>query len=355
MKNLISTVKRRGSHNNQQPSIAFLLGDLECEQEIVSLACLSPPRNDCVFRNVAIAPLAAIDGTVQIAIIWQDCNQFPRRSELYVYEAFPFFTQDNEGSRALGQMIEKLSSSALDSNYLNEESITQRTVIQAKRLRSLHPHAGGIHPSSPLRQHLSKTELDRQGQLGGLQVFQTGDKMRMPIDTKATYQAIYVWGPTTLQQLSLTIFDLSYSLPSLRTLPKRFHGPQPQFKLSKADTDLLHHYYTGTPCQCALHDDGYQVVLPDVRCAAIGAVKGGYQIGWSKEYRPEPTGGSLTRWDTPARVEALERKDEWVRERIRHMKRMGMEEKNIRYAWHTLQWTNYGMLEMPWGWKELKG
>ena len=95
-------------------------------------------------------------------------------------------------------------------------------------------------------------------------------------------------------------------------------------------------------------------MLPDARCAAIGPANGGYFLGWSKEYRPEPAAGVVEHFSTPARVEALERKDEWLRQRMNFMKRAGMSNQEIIYAWYTKCWTRYGVFEMPEGWKDLE-
>ena len=325
MKNIICRSERRASDDGQQSSRARLHGGTEGEREVVSIACLSPPRSDCIYKNVTIAPSEALDEAAQIAVIWQDNTIHPRRSELYLYEAFPFFTQDNEGSEALGRASEQLSSSAFDSSYRGEEGITQRTHVQAKRIRSLNPSSGGVHPSSPLWQRLqsspaSASSLERQAALGGLQILPNNDKIRLDPTSQANnvcpYQAIHVWGPTTMYQISLSVFDISYAGPSLRTLTKRPLRPESYRTLAKMDPELMSALsYTGIPCQCALHDDGYQVVLPDVRCAALGPAKDGNELGPGKEHRPEPARGRTVHFDTPARVEALERKDEWLRER----------------------------------------
>ena len=225
--------------SDQKPSRARPLEGLDCEQEVILVACLSPPRKDCVYRNVAIAPSVAVDGTAQIAVIWQDFTPAPRRSELYIYEIFPSFWQDHEArdNRSIAESSEKPSYSTYDSEYLDEESLSRCAQIQAKRIRSLSPCVGGIHPSSSLWQSLSaedsKPILDYQAALGGLQILQTGDKVPFPIGTTATYQAIHVWGPNAAQ-ISLTIFELSYAGPNLHTLPIRFTFPDSSYKLKRS-------------------------------------------------------------------------------------------------------------------------
>ena len=365
VKNIICTSERRASDDGQQPPRARLHGGSEGEQEVMSIACLSPPNSDCVYKNVTIAPSVAPDEAAQIAVIWQDNSIHPRRSELYLYDAFPLFAQDNEESEALGRASKQVSSGAFNFSYRGEEGITQCTHIQAKRIRSLNPSSGGVHPSSPLWQRLqsspaSKSSLERQAALGGLQMLQSNDKMHLTQTSQAItvcpYRAIHVWGPTTTHQITLSVFDISYAGPSLRTLTKRLLRPEPHRTLAKMDPDLMSALsYTALPCQCALHDDGYQVLLPDVRCAALGPAKDGYQLGRGKEHRPEPAMGQIMNFDTPARVEALERKDEWLRERIRYLKRKGMGEGAILSAWWTLPWTKFGALEKPWRWQEMEG
>lgn len=357
VKNMVNTVERRDSVKYLWPSRLQLSSGLKCEQEVVSIAYLIPPREDCVHRNAAIAHSLAADQSAQIAVIWQNPSIDPGRSELYLYEIMSESIKNHEGEIIFAELSAKPRCEAADPGYLLEQSINGCAQIQAKRIRSLHSGAGGVHLFSPLWKSTStaalKSKLERQATLGGLRILQTDDNARYPSGTKATYQAIHLWGPDA-SKVHLNIFDLSYAGSNLRAPPKRWGFSYPPASIGKADHMLSESPYYDVPCQCTLHDDGYQVLLPDVRCSAMGPVKGRYSLGWSKGHQPTPAPGIITHYDPPARVEALKRREEWLKERIRYMKRAGISNKSISFAWYEWAWTRYGVIEKPRGWETLE-
>ena len=310
---------------------------MDAEQSILSVAHLLPPRAALMMRNFAVATSPSSDDTVLIAIIWQDAVSTTMRTELYIYEV-PGFTH------------------ALPS-IDNQRHLDICTYVQGKRIRSLDPTIGGIHSGCPLWQLQDRISeeptLQCQATLGGLHILQTSEIARSPL---LLHQAIYAWGPKA-NRVSLAIFDLSYAGPYLRSLTKRFQtssasSSSPTFVLKKVDPDLFNAWYV--PCQCALHDDGYRIVLPDTRCAALEPVRYRSTWGWGRETQSEPAAGSVSHYDTPARAAALKRKDEWLRERIKCMKRAGLTNEEIAIAWNEQRWTKKGLFNMPDRWKEIK-
>ena len=310
---------------------------MDVEQTILSVAQLLPPRAKLIMRNLAVATSPSSDDTVLIAIIWQDAVSSITRTELYVYEIPDF-------------------SHALHSTD-DQRHLDRCTYVQGKRIRSLDPTVGGIHSTSSLWQLQDRISeeptLQYQATLGGLHILQTSEIARSP---RLPHQAIYVWGPKT-NHVSLAIFDLSYAGPYLHSLTERFQSSSASshsaiFIFKKVDPSLLNSWYV--PCQCSLHDDGYRIVLPDTRCAALVPVKYRSIWGWRKETRSKPASGSVSHYNTPARAAALKRKDEWLRERIRCMKRAGLTNEEIGIAWNEQRWTEKGLVDMPDKWKEIK-
>lgn len=131
----------------------------------------------------------------------------------------------------------------------------------------------------------SDSYIERPAALGGLLILKTEDGVRLPPDKTATHQASSVWCFNS-DQISLSIFDLGYAGPDLHVLPMQLTWPQHEHDLRNVDLELLDTRYDGTVCQCALHGDGYRIVLP-VRCGPMGPVKGRLSLGWRKEQQYE--------------------------------------------------------------------
>lgn len=66
------------------------------------------------------------------------------------------------------------------------------------------------------------------------------------------------------------------------------------------------------------------------------------------------TTGSITRNDSAARRTAVERRQEWLRERIRGVKRVGLTDCKIAVLWKMSAWTRYWRVRKPEGWRDLE-
>ena len=249
-------------------------------------------------------------------------------------------------------------------------------LVQGKRVTSLDQHMGGIHPSSPLYQHASPQEIS----LGGLQFPHTAENQEAH-PRNVQYQKCFAWGPASAKdactQISMKIFDFSFADP------QRLHSLATSgvaaglWRLRKSHNIMLDSLH----CACALHDDGFQITLPDVtalktdqhsdktaptpqqKTTALRANLFSLNNGtaWSLWPRNAPAAapdhapnvGSIACKDSRARKAALERRQEWLRRRIVGMKRAGLTDFEIAEMWNVSAWTRYGMVRKPEGWREL--
>ena len=126
-------------------------------------------------------------------------------------------------------------------------------LVQGKRVMSLDQHMGGVHTFSPLYQLADPREIA----MGGLQILHTVEN-QVAYPQNVQYQKCFVWGPVFSQerectQISMRIFDLSFA-DSKRL--NSFFSWKPDRQYHNISMDAFH-------CACALHDDGFKIVLPD--------------------------------------------------------------------------------------------
>ena len=311
---------------------------------LVPIAKLLSPHQHATYRNIAIAPRPALDGTIQIAIIWQTPTPHGHASELYLYEI-----------------------PALYQHFSTE--------IQGKRVRSLGPGVGGIHPSSAL----SKLSIeDEQNVLSGLSFLQIAqnDISFWKIPKQRIY--IYAWGPSSAfpcnssSGINLHIFDISYSTPLVNALLPHL-APNTEY-LRKSDLR-----YNG--CQCALHDDGYRVVLPHLYLShgggnaeaeaeareRDGAEENRNPSRWLRIFtrkqdregkveenrKAEEDIGSVEWWVEEHVQAAMDRREEWMFEKVRVLRRAGLDDEGVLTAWESRPWAQFGFVGLPVGWKDV--
>ena len=234
---------------------------------------------------------------------------------------------------------------------------------------SLGQHMGGVHTFSPLYQFAGPKEIA----MGGLQILHTIENQEA-YPRNVQYQKCFVWGPVFSQegeciQISMKVFDLSFA-DSQRL--NSFFSWKPDRKYHNIVLDAFH-------CACALHDDGFKIVLPDITIEASEPatdrnntsktkpatlkeiVASLDRTAWSfwprKASSSAPDSvqdvGSTSHNDSLARQAALERKQEWLRGRIVGMKRAGLTDFEIAEVWNNSDWTRYGQVRKPEGWREL--
>lgn len=341
--------------------------------DFAGTALLARPRPKSVYKNVAVAPAIIKDGSIRAAIIWQTTDLENPISELYIYdipEAMYY-----EPCRSYNQNTsENISVAAED---LSEGAIPPPCrLVQGKRVTSLDQHMGGTHPSSPLYQLASPKEIA----MGGLQFPHTTENQET-FPRNVQYQKCFVWGPATSQrehtQISFQVFDFSFADPQrLRSLTIYGVGAGQRRGENHHNIELnsLH-------CACALHDDGFRIVLPDVTVVAasrpairrentgeiasswLHSPKDSLSLnGFARSFWPwmstsaqdgAQNVGSISRNDSLARRAALERRQEWLRGRIVGMKKVGLTDFEIAEIWNMSAWTQYGQVRKPEGWQEL--
>lgn len=338
-------------------------------------ALLSRPRPNSVYKNVAVAPTTVKDGSIRAAIVWQSTDLEEPISELYIYdipEAIYY-----EPCRSYNQKI-SVNVSATSEEFGEGAILRPCRLVQGKRVTSLDQHMGGTHPCSPLY----RRAFPQETALGGLQFPHTTENQET-YPRNVQYQKCFAWGPATSDgactQISFKVFDFSFADP------QRLHslitygvgaGQRRDQKNHNIALNALH-------CACALHDDAFRIVVPDVTIVeakpAIKHDNAGESapswlakpatpkeilsfsgIGWSFWPRkptsaPDsvPSVGSLSRDDSLARRAALERRQEWLRGRILGMKRAGLTDFEIAELWNLSAWTQYGQVRKPEGWQEL--
>lgn len=293
---------------------------------------ISPPHLGSLYRNVVVAPSLLHDSLLRVAVVWQLWTQRITNSppELYYYDLYK--TPDG------------ISSPHMRSGY-----------IQGKRVSSLGWQIGGLCGSSPVRKMRYNSESpyydEAAAELGGMELTQNPGEFR-----DCDEQKLVVWGPServNTTRITLTIFDLSYADPKRMEYMKRQYN-----RLAPSGRQNTVQESTNQVCACSLHDHGYRVVLPDLwrreapKDKALPTLMQWLQKG-ARSPPPDVSAGSVTLYESPARVEAVERNEEVLRERIREMKRTPMTDEDIAQEWQGCWWTQWNAVVKPDGWKLL--
>ena len=348
------------------------------------IALLSRPQLNMVHKNIAIASTSIRDGTIRVAVIWHTTSLEKPRSELYIYEIPE--TMYYETCRSYDAAIPEIVPAT--AGALDEGSIPHpHGLVQGKRVTSLSQHMGGTHPSSPLYQLTTPQDIA----MGGLQLPHTVENQ----DTyprNLQYQKCFVWGPGTSEtnctKISFKIFDFSFADPQrLHTIIE--HGIGSWQRRNESPHTIA---YKALHCACGLHDDGFRILLPDITAIrpsksaiikqentdkssstssqantltkkkklqdSLALTASPSWFFWSRKNQPasaqdDNNTGSMTRNDLAARQAALDRQQEWLRGRIRGMKRTGLSDLAIAEKWHNSAWTQYGQIRKPEGWQDL--
>ena len=359
-------------------------------QYFTGIALLSRPQLNMVHKNIAIAPTSIKDGTTRVAVIWQTTSLEKPRSELYIYD-FPEAMYYEPCRSYDPASLETVPATA---GVLDEDAIPRpHRLVQGKRVTSLSQHMGGTHPSSPLYQLTTPQDIA----MGGLQLPHTYENQ----DTyprNLQYQKCFAWGPgiseTNCTKISFRIFDFSFADPQrLHSIIEHGIGSWQRRNDSHHNIALHKIALKAVHCACGLHDDGFRILLPDITAiepsksattkreitdespstssqARILARKRTLQeslaltaspswFSWLRisnhpaSAKNDKNTGNISRNDSAARQAALERQQEWLRGRIRGMKRMGLSNSLIAQVWHNSAWTQYGQSRKPEGWQDL--
>ena len=298
-------------------------------------ALLCRPQSGSIYKNVAVAPLLTTDGLLRVAIVWQTEEINYIRSELYVYDLCEeaYYEPDRSDN--------DLATS--DQRY---------AIIQGKRIHSVGNLMGGVHTSSSLFTQASTQEIA----LGGLQLPHSKESQEIYYPLNVQYQKCFIWGPVdsneNCTEIACSVFDFSFAdSQHLRLLGRDGIRTKQQM--------LIHDTYY---CACKLHDDGFRIMLPDsINITTVNATaqdrkpKNSSFFPW-KTLPPERQQvdiGSVTHYDPQGRRKALEREEEWYRERIRGMRRCGLTDFEIVELWGHARWTQWGQVGKPDDWKEL--
>lgn len=322
-------------------------------------ATLLCPKSNFILRNVAIAPEASRHGTILVAIIWQSRSFCENRSELYIYDV-PESIYYEPCNAYNGSVISSGTTGT------TTELANHRTV-QGKRVISLDHRMGGIHSQSPLwdlvESETAKQRYHKLNKLGGLQLHCTTANLDdYPHDVQS--QKSFVWGPTHIggdTLIDCMIFDLSFADPQRLRIMTCQKSRVPLRRLPDLSS------YIGcnqSHCACSLHDEGFRIVLPSIADhretleeaeeTLNTSMRSSFWL-WKSKAVPklDISVGSITRKDSLARLEALARRQEWFKDRIRCMKRAGLSNVEIQDMWSYCKWTRYGRVWKPVGWKTL--
>ena len=350
-----------------------------------SIALLSRPQRNMVHKNIAIASTSIKDGTTRVAVIWQTTSLEKPRSELYIYdlpEAI-YYEPCRSYDSAIPEMV-PATAGALDVGAIPRP----HGLVQGKRVTSLSQHMGGTHPSSPLYQLTTPQDVA----MGGLQLPHTYENQNT-YPRNLQYQKCFVWGPSTSEtnctKISFKIFDFSFADPQrLHTLIEYGVGSWQRRNESPHNIALK-----AAHCACGLHDDSFHILLPDITAIkpsksattkrentdespstssslknptrsrnlqdSLALTASPSWFSWSRisnrsaSAQKDNNTGSISRNDSAARQVALERQQEWLRGRIRGMKRTGLSNFAIAQMWHNSAWTQWGQIRKPEGWQDL--
>lgn len=356
-------------------------------------------------------------GSIRFAIIWQEDTRDHQYTELYFHD-LPFrilySTKEKGTAEQRNAYLQRLTEPESPSLLGKLEPSGLFVNLYGRRIQSLGWQMGGIHISSPLWDlPTAKTPRDSlkvQQEFGGLQIIESTIGQR---DEAADNRKCFVWGPSGSDKhnLSLVVFDYRFQgVPKILTYGIRDGDSVWQSNLVNPPEYYFRH------CACAVHDDGYDIVLPDTACAALIEMTNpsqkahlrnialteqstetlpSYPHCGTEEYNrkknhlrqcahtlfplsgrlppnplnfltsllpeftepsllsPTPAPTSITHTDPPARKAALERIDEELREHIREWKREGKSEFEIAQGWLHSRWSGWGGVRKPKGWREL--
>ncbi len=363
------------------------VGVRDGREVVTALALIVPPKDKWIYRNVAVASSTV---PTRVAVIWQENVGDHQHTELYFHDipSVVFYRTEIEGPAAQRDTyLQRLTDPESAPPSEEPESTGLFVNVYGRRVRSSGWQMGGIHASSPVWDlplaETSRYSLDAQRELGGLQ-----------IDS----QKYIVWGPAESDVCSISFIFFDFAIASdTQLLSNRVRNGQDYLE-SRAEYHFTH-------CACSLHDDGYNIVLPDTACAALIAKTAPspneqprtptstnkltkkldpcppykseeYHLKeqilrkrsatlfsknhlsflpslWTKPTPPTPAPGSIEHYDPPARKEALERRDEELREYIREWKREGRSDFDIAQAWFHSRWSGWGAIPKPEGWQNL--
>ena len=371
--------------------------DIEVEV-VTAVALIVPPKGRWIYRNVAAA---SFTGPARVAVIWQENVRDHQHTELYLHE-IPIVILDRRREEGTAEQRDaylrrlKMSEPVPLPETLDASGLFFN--VYGRRVQSLGWQMGGVHASSPIwdlpTARTSRHSLEVQQELGGLQITLGSNG---PRDEFMNSRKCFIWGPAESDEhhVSLVIFDSKYEGAAKVSTNYRLEGKL--MSQSNAENPPEYHYRN---CACTLHDDGYNIVLPDTACAALIAKTTPSQekqppntehlepyphFGteeyqekeellrkrsgtlfrspktqnnllhpfWTKPPPPTPAPGSIEHYDPPARKEALERRDEELREHIREWKRQGKSDLDIAQAWLNSRWSGWGAIPKPNGWQAL--
>ena len=351
----------------------------------IGMALLSRPQPKTVHKNIAIASTSIKDGSIRVAVIWQTTGLEKPRSELYIYDIpeAMYYEPCRSYNPAIPEMV------PVTAEALGEGAISRPCrLVQGKRVKSLSQHMGSTHPSSPLYQLTPPQDIA----MGGLQLPHTIENQDA-YPRNLQYQKCFVWGPgtsaTKCTKISFQIFDFSFADP------QRLHSLIEHGMGSWQQRNAPHHNiaFKAFHCACGLHDDGFRIILPTIttikpsksatlkrentdespstssppqKAIRPRTLKDSLALSASPSWffwlrmsnqpvsaQDDKNTGSISRNDSAARQAALERQQEWLRGRIRGMKRMGLSDFAIAEEWNNSAWTQYGQVRKPEGWQDL--
>ena len=376
---------------------------IDLNNHITAVALIIPPKEHWIFRNVAAAWSVDI---LRVAVVWQDIHgHFTTELHYHDIPSRIFYNKKRGGSSGQRQSYLQRLGKPLSASMLRElDSANLFANICGKRIHSLDPQMGGLHVSSPIKSlpedvplHTSNTKH----QLGGLQIsFSVRGSSGARIDSRKCF----VWGVSASDDhhLSLVVFDFRYEGPMLPSPNYRSRGTLnwQRYPVNPPEYHFIH-------CACPLHDDGYNIVLPDTTCAALLARSNSrqqkepqaptssnkvpyqlpedyllyssneyhrranlfqkrssalfakqlptkfYSLLWTKRAPPTPFPGSIEHYDPPARKEALERRNEELRALIRDWKREGLSDFDICERYFSSRCSAWGGIPKPDGWQKL--
>jgi len=323
-------------------------------QELRPLVYLSSPQHGSVFRNFAAltSPLASQSGgslcprRLRIAIIWQTCSNLEHeRPVLYTYDV-DFMDSYGRNSQLEPWQIDLLDqyggprifeSLPIKANLKAGARILKPSVqtgyIQGQRVSSIDIRAGGFHPASPYwkatMRLCSQQQTRHDAALGGLDL--------SPDDGRQCY----IWGPSAASDASsitLSIFEFRLG-SSKRHTGWRWMDPEAYNK----------------NCGCSLHDHAHRITLPLVRQSDSCKTSRSWLQTLRLAAPPQICSdeGTVEHYDPPARAEALQRREEGLREIVRSLKRDGWSNGRIEDLWTRVAWTRWGCVPKPDGWREL--
>lgn len=354
-------------HDGLGPS--SLLGTQISGKFLKVVALLSPPRQGLCFRNFTVAAFLVPERHALVGIIWQEPESEYSRPELYYYNVPCASPRDISRAESIVCLhcatgsYDEASASGITGQIGSSKSYIS---VQGKRVASIAPHMGGIHPSSPLRD-LPDTQIRihiDEDALSGLQFFcdpdQRGEHGEGHRNVNLV-QKMMVWGPSGKDDSHITfrIFDLSFAVPSHLRLYQTFR------RWAGAGISPAKNTY----CACPLHDQGFRVTLPCTSCQTLA-----HHPSPSPSSRPKSKSslsslmmssrksnlspavsmskGSVEQCDPSARQEALEREKEFYKEAITSMKRSRMSNESIETEWSGAQSTLRGKVPKPTGWRD---